>query len=71
MKGFDERTTANLEVVLNDACRSLSEVGGDHETRKFIAARLIRAAQRGKRTLGALQSVARRALGVVSRGHPA
>lgn len=31
-----DRTTANLEVVLEEACRHLRD-GGDHETRKHIA----------------------------------
>ena len=62
MTEFDERTTANLNVVLNGVCRKLPDNGGDHETRRFIALRLVRAAQRGKKTLGALEAVARRAL---------
>jgi hypothetical protein len=62
MNKFDDRTTANLDVVLDSVCRMLPNSGGDHESRKFIAARMVRAAQRGKRTLGALEVVARRAM---------
>ena len=62
MKKLDERTTANMDVVLDDACRDLPNNGGDHESRKFIATRLIRAARRGKKTLGALEAVAREAM---------
>jgi hypothetical protein len=33
---FDERTLANMDVVLDEICRELPN-GGDHESRKFIA----------------------------------
>jgi len=62
MQKFDERTAANLDVVLDTACRGLPNSGGDHETRKFIATKLMQAALRGKRTLGSLEGVARQAL---------
>ena len=68
MQKFDERTTANLDVVLDNVCRGLPNSGGDHESRKFIAQKLLRAARQGKRTLGALEAVARRALHKLSRG---
>lgn len=42
--------------------RDLPNSGGDHESRKFIARKLRRAARRGDTTLGALESVARHAL---------
>src|ERR1700722_6050788 len=67
MKKLDERTAANLDVVLEDVCRSLPNYGGDHESRKFIAVKLVRAAQRGRRTLGTLEVVARQALRTLSR----
>lgn len=70
MKKFDERTTANLDVVLDDACRDLPN-GGGHETRKFIARKLLRAVQQEKKTLGALQRVARQALRGLLEGRPA
>lgn len=59
---FDDRTAANMNVVLDDVCRCLPNNGGDHESRKFIAERLVRAARRGQTTLGALKLVARQAL---------
>jgi hypothetical protein len=71
MEKFDERTAANLDVVLDEVCKSLPNNGGDHESRKFVAVKLLRAAHRGKRTLGALELVARRALQTISRRHPA
>jgi hypothetical protein len=46
----------------------LPNSGGDHESGKFIATRMLRAAQRGKRTLGALDLVARRAMKSLQRG---
>lgn len=67
MNKFDDRTAANLNVVLESVCRALPNSGGDHESRKFIAEKMLRAAQRGKRTLGALESVARRAMKALSR----
>ena len=57
----DERTAANLDVVLEEACRGLKH-GGDHETRKKIAAKLIQAARKGNTTLGGLKAAADRAL---------
>ncbi|MGY3611194.1 MULTISPECIES: hypothetical protein [unclassified Bradyrhizobium] len=71
MQKFDERMMANLEVVLNHACRGLPNSGGSHEHRKFIAKKLMRAAQQGKRTLGSLEVVARQALQRLSRGRTA
>jgi hypothetical protein len=70
MEKFDDRTTANLDVVLEGVCRELPKNGGDHESRKFIASKLIWAARRGERTLGALEAVARRALKKLSRSRP-
>ena len=61
MKKLSERTKANMDVVLEETCRQLPH-GGDHDSRKFIAERLIKAAQEGHSTLGELGIVARRAL---------
>jgi hypothetical protein len=61
----DDRTAANLDVVLEEACRGL-EHGGDHETRKKIARKLIHAARKGNTTLGGLKAVAEQALQEVS-----
>jgi hypothetical protein len=56
-----ERTKANMDVVLEETCRQLPH-GGDHDSRRFIAERLIKAAESGHSTLGELGIVARRAL---------
>ncbi|MFT4120049.1 hypothetical protein [Bradyrhizobium sp.] len=61
MTELSERTKANMDVVLEETCRQLPH-GGDHDSRRFIAERLIEAAQSGRSTLGELGIVARRAL---------
>ena len=61
MSDFDERTQANMDVVLDEVCAGLPN-GGDHESRKFIAEQLILAARAGKTTLGELTYMGRRAL---------
>jgi hypothetical protein len=66
MDDFEERVQANMDVVLEQTCRQLPH-GGDHESRKYIAERLIECARMGKTTLGDLQAVARRALHTLSR----
>jgi hypothetical protein len=58
---FDERTQANMDVVLGEICGELPH-GGDHESRKFIAEQLIAAARSGKTALRELTAVGRRAL---------
>ncbi|MEK9278054.1 MULTISPECIES: hypothetical protein [unclassified Bradyrhizobium] len=61
MTELSERTKANMDVVLEETCRQLPH-GGDHDSRRFIAEHLIKAAQSGHATLGELGIVARRAL---------
>lgn len=61
MDGFDDRTLANMDVVLDEICRELPN-GGDHQSRKFIAEHLMQAVRGGKTTLGELTYVGRRAL---------
>jgi hypothetical protein len=61
----DQRTAADMDVVLEEACRNLPH-GGDHETRKHIAQRLMQAAKKGHVTLEALRTVASRALSGLS-----
>jgi hypothetical protein len=66
MTNFDRRTTANSEVALERVCRGLPG-GGDHETRKRVAEKLLQAAESGHRNLGELEAVGRKALLVASR----
>jgi hypothetical protein len=61
MKKMDERTAANMEVALEQVCRSLPH-GGDHATRKRIARKLLHEARHGSTTLGDFMAVARSAL---------
>ncbi|TMK48498.1 MAG: hypothetical protein E6G70_11265 [Alphaproteobacteria bacterium] len=61
MSEFDERTQANMDVVLDEVCAELPN-GGDHESRKYIAEQLLHAARAGKKTLKELTYVGRRAL---------
>ena len=53
MTELSERTKANMDVVLEETCRQLPH-GGDHDSRRFIAERLIEAARSGHSTLGEL-----------------
>jgi hypothetical protein len=61
MDEFDDRTRANMDVVLEEICREMKH-GGNHESRKFIAERLIECAREGGTTLADLNNAARRAL---------
>jgi hypothetical protein len=61
MKTIDERTAANLDVVLEEVCQELPH-GGDHESRKFVAKELMRNVKKGNTTLEGLRTVGRRAL---------
>jgi hypothetical protein len=63
---IDDRTTANMDVALEQVCKNLPN-GGDHETRKYVAEKLIQAAKKGNTALGAFETVARRALLEVTR----
>jgi hypothetical protein len=56
-----ERTSANLDVVLEEACRDLPN-GGDHESKKYVAKKLMQSVKKGNVTLEGLRPVARRAL---------
>lgn len=66
MKQFNERTRANLDVVLEEVCRDLPN-GGDHEYRKKVAKQLGSNARKGNTTLTGLTAVARKAV-VENRG---
>jgi hypothetical protein len=64
MPRVDDRTFANIEVVLNDAFRAYPN-GGDHERRKHVAQKLLQSAECGNTTLGGLSAVAKSALNEV------
>jgi hypothetical protein len=61
MTKIGERTAANVDVVLEEACQGLAH-GGDHETRKYVAKKLMQSAKKGTVTLEGLRPVASRAL---------
>ena len=61
MTQLDDRTLANLDVVLEDVCRSQPH-GGDHKVRQQIAERLLDTAIQGNRSLAGLTEVAKAAL---------
>lgn len=61
MAKLDERTRANMEVALEEACRVLPH-GGDHNLRKKVAQKLLQSARKGNTTLSGLSAVARTAL---------
>ena len=58
MTGIDERTTANMDVALEEVFAGVPH-GGDHESRKHVAKRLIQSAKKGNITLDGLRAVAR------------
>jgi hypothetical protein len=58
MTGIDERTTANMDVALEEVFAGVPH-GGDHESRKHVAKKLIQSAKKGNVTLDGLRAVAR------------
>jgi hypothetical protein len=66
MTGLDDRTIANLDIVLEETC-SVFPHGGDHERRRYIARKLKLCARKGNTTLGSLRAVAHAALKEITR----
>jgi hypothetical protein len=69
MTGLDDRTIANLDIVLEEACRIFPH-GGDHERRRYIAQKLKLSARKGNTTLGGLRAVAHSALKEITSDAP-
>jgi hypothetical protein len=61
MNEFTRRTMINLDIALEEVCRSLPH-GGDHETRRKIAQQLLDSVMLGTTQRSALTEVARAAL---------
>ena len=61
MARIDERIIAIMSVALEEVFRGVPH-GGDHESRKHVAEKLIQSAENGNVTLGGLTVVARDAL---------
>lgn len=59
MAKLDERSIANMEVVLEDVFKAHPH-GGDHESRKHVARKLLQVAKRGHATLRYLSRTVRR-----------
>ena len=58
MVKVDRRTAAKMEVVLDDVFEGMLH-GGDHESRKYVAGKLIQSAKKGNVTLDGLRTVGR------------
>jgi hypothetical protein len=69
MAKLDDRTMANMDIVLEETCRVFPH-GGDHERRRYIAHKLKLSARRGNTTLGGLRAVAHGALREVTSVAP-
>jgi hypothetical protein len=61
MDEFDHRTMVHMDLVLEDICRELKH-GGDHESRKFVARRLMACARDGRTSQDELRAAAYDAL---------
>lgn len=68
MQTPQDRTYANLEVILEETCKEFPH-GGDHSIRKKIAQKLLQSAQQGNRKSSDLSEVARRMLSELTK-HP-
>ena len=62
----NERVLANMEVALDDVFHAHPH-GGDHESRKRVARKLMQSAMSGNTTLGGLISVAKSTLSEIVR----
>ena len=69
MTRLDDRTIANMDIVLEETCRVFPH-GGDHEHRRYIAQKLKLSARRGNTTLGGLRAVAQSALKEITAAAP-
>ena len=65
MNEFREPLKARLDAILDQTCASMVN-GGDHDTRKYVAAKLAEAARNGITHLDELSVIAGRALQEVS-----
>lgn len=59
---FDKKTLAIMELALERAGRFLPLGLPEHETRKFVAEKIIECARNGNQTLAGLTEVGRRAV---------
>jgi hypothetical protein len=66
MQKSQDRTYANLEVILEETCKEFPH-GGDHSMRKKIARKLLQSVQQGNRTFSDLSAVARTMLSELTK----
>lgn len=67
MPEINPQTQTKLDLVLEEVCRSLPN-GGDHETRRVIAEKLIASASGSTASLEQLREVAQHTLGKITGG---
>jgi hypothetical protein len=67
MSEISDALKRKLDMVLEESCRELPN-GGDHETRKMVADRLLDAAMAGHSTLSELGIIARKAISEITKG---
>jgi hypothetical protein len=61
MEEFNERTRVRMDAALEEVCREMKH-GGDHDSRRFVAERLMECAREGRTSSADLNNAARRAL---------
>jgi hypothetical protein len=66
MNKLDDRTIANMDLALEQACRIFPH-GGDHELRRYVAERLKANARKGNTTFDGLIAVATAAVEELSQ----
>lgn len=59
---FSERTTANMEIALERACRFLPKKLDEEKTRKAVAGVIIKCARERTTTLAGMTEAARQAI---------
>ena len=67
MKKLDQRTLARMDLALEQACRVFPH-GGDHEQRKYVAAKMVLSALEGNTTFDGLSEVACHAVEQLLKG---
>jgi hypothetical protein len=65
MTEINERTAANMDVVLEEICSGLQH-SGNHESRKYVGKKLMQSVKKGNVTLEGLRPVANHALSELS-----
>jgi hypothetical protein len=68
---FDIRTLANMEVALERACKILPVGAEEHAVRRHIASEILKCAESGHKTLGALTEAGRVAASELCSTHGA